>query len=412
MKGIPIRSTLSTSGGMAAAQVILAVGYSIAARAAGPAEFGQSLSAIAIGAAAAGLLDFGLTALQTRELASGRSSSSDVAAKLVDRLIVGALIALAANVVNLLLPVPSPVVLAASAVALGTLGVQFVQVPLRASGRMHLVALATVTDKLAFGLVVVALISVGVGGAMAVVLGVLAGLLTDVCCCLIALGPRHLRRVFGIGRRGRPRRWMRGWRGASGYGLAGLVSSLQPLDVPLMSVAGGPLAAGVYGAVSRWTTPLLLPASAIAQVGVAHAAAAGSTRAALASLRRVAWIVGAAAVASVAIAIFAKPLTVLVLGVAYEGSSDALRVLALATIPTLLAQPLVMIVESRKRERSVALALLASLLVRLGTVWVFAPSLGGVAGAVAVLAQQTLTFIFVARTAANLLRVEGRVAVA
>jgi hypothetical protein len=118
------------------------------------------------------------------------------------------------------------------------------------------------------------------------------------------------------------------WSGARNFGLAGVANSAQTLDLPLLTLVGGPVASGLYGAVSRWTQPMSLLATAFASASAPFAANAGTMRGALASLRRGLWMPVAAIVLALTVFALSPWIVDLLLGQTYEGSAAVLRIAA------------------------------------------------------------------------------------
>jgi len=385
--------TIQVTLGLAVSQLVVAVAYVIGARATVPVELGLLVSAIAISSVAAGLVDFGLGAYLIREVAGGRTTNASMYVRLWQRLLsagVGSALLLLAGVAAVALTDFSGKFVAwVALIFVSTLLMQSAQVPLRAHGYMGWVSLASLLDRLVFLLIVWALTSNGVSGEIAILFGLAAGLLVDSAFCyflncrLVSAGNSRLLV-------GRTTDWFGAWKGSRGYGFAAVLGSAQQLDVVVLGMAGGPGAAGSYGAVSRWTAPLLLPSTALTQVGMAHAPKADSTFLALLNFRRVAWIIVLAMSAAILVSIFSKPIADTILGPAYKDSAQIFAVLAASIIPTLFAQPLSMVLQSRGREDHVAWILGLGLAIRLTLCFALGLYYGGTAAAFAVLAQQTV----------------------
>ncbi len=388
--------TVPLTAGLAGAQVIVAINYAIAARGTSPGDFGRALTIVALAAVIAGVVDFGLANFLIRERAAERTSTRDVAHRLLERLLVAVSIGVIVMVGVMVVVRNAPqmsFVLAVLGLITANLAVQSSQVILRATGRLGVVAAATVIDRaIALG-VTVLLMAIGWGAVAALPTALGLGLLTDAAICAAATGGRGTLGRFGeITRRVRaPRQWIGSWAGAQAYGVAGVAGSLQQLDVTILNALGGASVAGQYGAVSRWTAPLLLPSTAVTQTGMSRAASAPTTAQAFRRVFEQWWLLALGLGVSVAVAVFAEPLALFVLGDQYANSAHVLAVLAVAVVPTILAQPFAMILQSRGRDGAVARTLVVSLVVRIGLVAIFAAQLGAMAAAIAVAVQQSMT---------------------
>lgn len=399
---------------LAFSQLLVAVAYAIGARATVPSALGISLSAIAIASVAAALVDFGLSAFLIREVASGRCDNAAMYSRLCQRLLsaglVGTVLLTSGVLVLISVAADWEFLLWIGLIFASSLVLQTAQVPLRAHGMLGLISIATVLDRLIFLSATWGLIAMGVGGELAIPLGLAAGMAFDSAFCFVS----NVRRIpSGLKPRGRvrvgpPSVWFTAWRGTRGYGIAAVLGSAQQLDVTILGFSGGAAAAGAYGAVSRWTTPLLLPSTALTQVGMAHAPKADSTRLALWGLRRVAWILVLAVIASLLVAGFAGTIAPAILGTQYEDSSAIFTVLALSIIPTLFAQPLSMVLQSRGKEGKVAWILGLGLVLRLTTCLLLGAQFGGLAAAWGVTIQQAVILLILVALVLKVVVIEGK----
>lgn len=382
---------------MIAAQLIVAVSYAVVARGATPAEFGNALGLIALSSLASGLFDFGLSNYMVREIAASVVTTHEAATRIARRLIVALTLAALILVVAILLEISLGLDLLGISAALllvfiATALAQSAQVPARAQGQMSLLSAATVANRLA-GLATV-LVATNIHLPVIWVLASAISFGQVVNALVSVFGVRGRRSSAKIGRTiravGGPHRWSTSWVGAGSYGMAGVAGAAQQVDVSLLTVFGGSSAAGFYGAVSRWTQPLVLPATALSQAIVGRVSAAGSARESFQIVLDHAWMIVLGIAASIMFAFFAGPLTEVVLGPKYSQAALALAVLALAAIPTLLGQPLAMVLQSRRHDSVVATAMWIALAVRLILVCVFGAFFGAIGAALAVFTQQTV----------------------
>lgn len=402
---------------MGASQVMVAVAYLISARHSDPASLGIVLSTFAVGAVAAGILDFGQASFLIRERASGRLTGEDLLRKTLQKLTVTATLSALVVLLSLVLAVLAKSLYTvgiqgavAGIVMLVTVLAQSFQVPLRARGQMLWVSASMVANRTVFLALVAILTAFDVGGAVALVVGLVAGMLTDCVASALTLwrtGNKAWRIGFSM-RHLRASQLQGAWHGTSGYGLAAVVGSAQQLDVTLLAAVGGAATAGEYGAVSRWTSPLIMPSTALSQTGVLYAATARSMKESLRRLSHAISLLSIPIAGCVVVAVYAKQLTPLLLGEQYASSGLAFQILAIAVIPTILAQPLAMILQTRDREKTVSGILSVALILRLGGSVLLVGTLGAVAASIAVLLQQMFIFIALCTIAAALMRSESR----
>lgn len=407
------RAAIVLSGSLGVGQLLVAVAYAIAARALGIETFGGIVALIALASVLAGVLDYGLAAYLLRELAAQRMDGSDARLRLFRRMaLVGCGAVLTCTIAGLAELNTAPAFEATATVAslvVATMCMQSAQVILRARGRMLGVAVALLVDRIVLtGLVVCASIlevsmTIGLPGA------VIAGLVVDALLC-VTLSRQWSWRVFrnAMSTMGSPRKWFRSWSGTSSFGAAAMLGALQQVDVTFLALVAGPRASGEYGAVSRWTNPMTLPSSAVTQTEAANAAESARTIDALRSVAGHWWIFAGSVLAAVSVALFARPIAEAVLGREYSSSSSVLAVLALAIIPTVFAQPLAMVLQSRGEDKFVARLLAGGLVVRLALVVALAATLGALAAAAAVAAQQVVILVSLGHRTRRLIATEGR----
>ncbi|MCP1504238.1 O-antigen/teichoic acid export membrane protein [Curtobacterium herbarum] len=375
---------LMLAGATGASQVLVAVLYLLAARGVAPSQFGTTVSGIALGTAAAGFIDFGTNNHWTRELARRAMPNDVFVGRLVSKVGVAAVAALIWCAVTGAL-FPGSHIWIAGPIALALVANQAYQVPLRSAARGELVALVIVADRVFAAVVFFALLAAGVATPAALWIALSVGSLGAAAVGWL-LAPAEHRAV-------RPR-FQFPWRGAHYFGLTVVATSSQALDLTLLSTVAGSAAAGVYGAVSRWTQPMSLLAAAFSSALAPYAARSSDLRATWLEVRRAVWM-PFAAIALAIVVFFAAPLIVdVLLGGAYSGSAAVLRVLALVVIPSIICQPLVVVLQSIRRDRFVAIVMLIAALGQLVLVAVFSGSAGALGAANAALIAQV--FILVA----------------
>lgn len=374
---------LATTTGIA--QVVMALLYIYTARASSPADFGLIVSAVAIGTTAVGILDFGTNSYWTRELASKRLSSSTLGHRLASKFLYAAVaLCVGAGIGALVLPTSSLWV--AGPIALSATLSQSSQVPLRGLGRGDLVALATLAEKLATALVFFILVAFHLSPILALWISLAVGSLSSAWICWRLIPTEDRPRLI-------LRRSTNPWASARHYGIANVAVTAQALDIPALTLFGGAGASGIYAAVSRWTQPMGLLASAFSAASAPHIARAHSAAEAWRTARKSIWLLGAAIGLSIFTAVFAPVLVDVLIGQKYSGSADVLRILALSTVLSIANQPLFVFLQSRGLDRPIALITVLSVLMQLALVFLLAPHIHAQGAAIAAVSTQFVLLV-------------------
>lgn len=374
---------LAASSGVS--QLIVASLYIISARSVEPTSFGLVVTAIAIGTTAVGFLDFGTNSLWVREVASGRMDVTTLGNRMSFKLLYAFVIFSAWSAFTAAFFWSSDL-WAAGPVAMSVLLAQSFHVPLRGNGRGELVAIAILGDRLvaasSFGM----FLAIGFEPLSALWISLSIG---GVASALIAwrFTPRQNRSVL------RMCNFINPWTGSRHFGVANVALSAQSLDIPALTLFGGPGAAGIYAAVSRWTQPMGLLASAFASAAAPHVARAASFKAAWVEARKSMWLLGGAIMTCLMVALYAPHVVEILLGSEYKGSADVLRVLALAAMFAVGNQPLFVFLQSRGFDRAASLITVGCIFVQLSLVLVLAPFLHAIGAALASLCSQLLMLI-------------------
>jgi O-antigen/teichoic acid export membrane protein len=198
------------------------------------------------------------------------------------------------------------------------------------------------------------------------------------------------------------------WPGEAGYGTFSLAVSLSLLDVALLGLAGGSAPAGVYGALSRWTQPVLLLSQTFSAAATPFIAGARSSSAAFRTIRGSLWIPAlgfAVCLGMVALAPVAVPL---LLGPAYRGAAPTLAILAAGAAAVVVCQPLATFLQARGHARLVGRSTMVTVLLQLGGVWLTAGSLGATGAALAYATSQVLLLLVLAAGCAALIPARRR----
>ncbi|SOE74926.1 Membrane protein involved in the export of O-antigen and teichoic acid [Streptomyces sp. OV198] len=371
--------------GIGLAQVIAAMMYAIAARNGGPAAFGSVVAWISVGMACAGLLDFGSNAYWIRELASRRLPASHVGIRVLWKLGTAFLLAVTWTMVARMATGAWQSGIG-SAIAVSVLVSQTMAVGLRAAERADLAAATILIDRLSALSIMTVLILFGTSSSSALWIGLVGGALIAGGAAWRLTPPDFRFRIAGA-------RARNPWQGTAAYGVSTVSAGAQALDVALLSSVGGPIAAGLYGAVSRWTQSLGLLVSAFSQVAAPVVASASSWDEAWARLRRGLWLPAVAIAGCVGVAAGAPWFVTVILGDDYAESADVLQVLALGTVPAIANQPLAVFLQSRGHQRPVSFLLVVGVSLQLATVLVLGPGSGALAAAAALALGQAVLLV-------------------
>ena len=361
------------------AQVLVAILYILAARGVSKSEYGDVVSAIALGGAIVGLVDFGTNALWVREFATERLSYERFRDLALTKILVAVVVAVLFACFALALKQRLGL---GVGILLGTIAFQTAVVPLRAQQRGDLVAGLMLSERALGVLSFAILYRMGFDSAMALGLALPVGSLGTA-----AVAVHISRRVFGV--RGWHRfRVVSPWRGAANFGVSSLLASFQALDVSLLNVMGGAAAAGVYGAVNRWTQPIGLLASSYSAAASPMVAQARSWSETWSALKKSVWLLGLAIVGAVGVAFSAPLIVTLLLGEEYRGSQGVLSLLAIGTVFSTVNQPLAAVLQVRGMDRAVARGMGVSVVIQMITVAFTAGQLGALGAAAAFVLMQ------------------------
>lgn len=387
---------VTMAGASAVAQAVNALVFVAVARGTSPADFGVVVAVLGVAAAAAGAIDFGSNTLWIREMAAGRLPVEVYEERLTAKLVAG-LAAAVLVTAGLFASGADRRWLMGAPVALASVFEQASLVRLSAAAQGQRVALALVVDKLVAGVVLASVLGGGHRPADWLWLCLALGTVAGGFVALVLARDGETRPRLRLAR-------VNPWRGARSYGLYGLAVSAQSLDVTVMGAIGGSIAAGLYGAVNRWTQPMGLLAAAFASASVPFVARARSGREALAVVRRAAWLPLSAVGGCTVVAVAAPQLVDLVLGESYEGAAVVLRLLAGAALVSVLNQPLAAFLQARGHEAGVARGMVVVLAVHLGLLAVFVPRLGVLGAGLASIAAQVCLLVMLVGSFARLHR--------
>jgi O-antigen/teichoic acid export membrane protein len=373
------------AGSTGIAQVVTALLYVLAARSGSPSDLGHVVAAIALGTSLVGFADFGTNGLWVRELARGRSNRALMASRLYSKLLIAGILASLLGVFSWLL-FPDTTYWMAAPVGFALLANQTMQVPLRGMARAELVSFSILADRMIAGVVMAVAISVGAQAYSSLWLALTIGSLGAAAMGWF-LTPKGLRLRPRIALRLNP------WKDAGYYGLSTLAISAQSLDLTILAFAGGPTAAGLYGAVNRWTQPIGLLVSAFSSASAPFVARSSTWHDAWQHVKKGIWLLGIAIIGCLVIAIFAPAIVGIVIGDAYQDSAIVLRILALSVIPAIANQPLSVFLQSMGYDRPVAFVTMGTVILQLIAVAITSPLYGATGAAAGVGVVQVIILI-------------------
>ncbi|WP_211879769.1 glycosyltransferase [Pseudarthrobacter albicanus] len=367
------------------AQLVVALLYIWSARSAGPESFGVLVASIGIGTAAVGFLDFGTNSYWSREVAIGRMSLDLLGRRIASKIVFAAMLATAWVLICLWF-IPGTFLWIASPIAFSSLLNQSFQVSLRGIARGDLVSFSILSDRLvallAFGAMVLGGVSIIDCLWLSLTLGSLWAAVSG-----WLLTPAGARPLLRLDLTTNP------WKSAGHYGLANVAFSAQSLDTPIMTVFGGPTAAGIYAAVARWTQPMGMLANAFSSAAAPHMARATTGVEAWHHVKRSIWLPAAAILACLCIAVASPILVLLLIGGAYGDSAAVLQILALGTIPAIANQPLFVFLQARGLDKPVSFLAMINVVVQLGLVAILSAYMGAIGAALAAAVSQLVMLV-------------------
>jgi O-antigen/teichoic acid export membrane protein len=370
----------------AIAQILYVVLTTMVVSQSAPHEFGTIAIALGSGGFLAGLMDFGFTSLSIRELAAQRMEVAQYWQKLATKL--GFVIAIGAAVVLAGTLLSGPELGGAiAAVALGRSVVTGVNVPSSARQDFRRVSNVIMAER-AVSLILFLLVFF--------ILGVPAVESFWISTCLGSATASLLGLSFAYRDGDLPRRLSGShpWKGVAGYSTFSLAISAGMLDVALLGLYGGGSQAGLYGAVARWTQPVMLLSQAFSAAIAPTVGRASTSRAAFEVVRPFFWVPSLGVIACATMVILSPIAVPLLIGPEYIDSGQVLVVLTIGAAVVLVNQPLATFMQARGYDRLVGVAAAATVALHLGLVALTAKSFGAVGTAISyTVSQVTLTVI-------------------
>lgn len=383
--------TITLATATALSQGALALGLIVVARDAGQTALGQVVITLAVATLIAGVVDFGTNNFWVRELAVQRVTLKQLSPRVNGKFAAATALGSLASVVGSVAYSSHAAWIAPIAVL--TLVTQSLQVPLRAEGRTLPQATSTVVNRLIFGATFGLQLWLGVGAGSAILLAVAAGFLAD-GAFLASAGSYKL---LAFTRPALP------WQGALKFGLASLATSAQNADLPILGMSVGASTTGTFGAVNRWVQPMTMTATAVCISAASDVNRASTTTEAIRVFRRVRTPLIVAVGVNLTVAALAPWIVPILLGQGYSDSSPVLSLMAIGASFVVLNQPLVIILQARKRDGFVSACLLSSVVGYLAAVSALGSQLGAVGAGLAYLLLQLVVTLFLAAGLTNLL---------
>ena len=338
------------AGSTAIAQGLVALVYLFAARGSEPSEFGLTIAAIALGLSAVGFIDFGTGSHWVREFAGGRMTNDELGRRTAVKVFVSLLLGLLWLGISLVF-FPSTQLWIASPIMVAFVVNMASAVPLRGRARGELVAISIVAERVVAAGLFFVLLFFNVGPATTILwISLVLGSLTATCINW-QMTSKSERPLLSLRPLGNP------WQGSRYFGIAAVANGAQNLDLAVLAAVAGPAAAGLYGAVNRWTQPMTLLAGAFSSAAAPFIAQSADIHSAWISIRRSIWMPLGAVAVSLFVFLTAPILVPFLLGISYEGSVDILRVLALACIPSIISQPLYVTLQFLGYDKFVAVTM-------------------------------------------------------
>jgi O-antigen/teichoic acid export membrane protein len=377
--------------GTAAAQAFTAVGFWLGARHSRPEDFGNVSAAIAIALIGTDCLDLGTNSLLVRNLAR----SIDVSEQ---RRILGGFVGLKSVIAAIGLIVwaagatlyslafgRDPVTIALGVYMTATVLSMTLSAALRGVGLIARCSFVAAIERAIMAGTIAVLVLSGRSGTFAMAVGLCVGSIASATVSLLLL-PRDARSI----RRPRLAEGRRLLAEAAPFGVVGLVTDLQRLDVAVARLGGGGIAAGLYAAASRMIQPYYALTNAGSLVLFPRLASLDEDRRRIAIRKvvRAATLLSCAAV--LPLVLFAPQVMRLVLGQPYASAATPFRILLVAVVLVALNQPLAAFFQAGDRAAEVAWAVSIASVVGLAIGYAASSTLKAVGAAVAAVSLQAI----------------------
>jgi len=386
-----MRDTAPILASTAFSQAAVSTIYLLAARALGPAAFGQTMTLIAIMNFITLGADFGQNSYILREISSGRKTVADFANQVHTKTIFAAIVAL---LIGGYLAITQSDPLIAVIVIFYCLLLS-AEVALQAmvrwtAGARHY-SRSVLIDKFASLIVFGVLLGIGQRSLylvpFALSCGSIAGIISAQKSHKFEVTYKNVdTKLF--------RRSITNLKLSKSFGFYSFSTTMQNLDVAVLGKVSTAVEAGYYSAVSNWTKPLALIAASYTQASYPHLAAAADNATARKLLKSGRKILFFAIGYIFVIIYFAPQLVNFLLGPEYASSVPVLRLMCLAMIPAAMNAPLSSFLQARLEQRYAAIVVFTGVVIQLATIFILGGNLGGQAGGYSWVAGQLFILIF------------------
>jgi O-antigen/teichoic acid export membrane protein len=389
MKRFAINS-IWMSAGLFSASALSVLGYVVAARLIGPAEFGGVLAAFGLAVIVVSFVDFGINNWTIREMVRTDGSVESYARTLGVKIALGGVLAtlwlgivggmsIGSSRATAYLPFGIYIFFAALASTLA--------IPFRAQERFTPVAMSGVTEKASVLVILGGLVVANKLNAVGFSLALAVGPIASSTQLALALDRRFLKAPATT-----THDIIAMWNAAKHFGLTGVASQVLRADVAIVAALSGASAAGIYAAPSRITLVLVLLPGALSITLFSRAAR--QTRGTVVELRAVLLTLLLLMLpVLIAIYIAAPPLVHTVLGSDYAASVAVLRILLLMVLMNTVNQPLMAALQARGEDAFVAATLWISAGIGLVGVAIGAAALGPTGAAFGAVSMQAIVLV-------------------
>lgn len=188
--------------------------------------------------------------------------------------------------------------------------------------------------------------------------------------------------------------------GSLGIGASSAITQIQILDINLLALKIGTSAASPYVLITRWTNVIGIFTNVFSQAIAPIVAKKNLTKDDILEISKNSYLIILSLLFCILVAFQADNLVNFFLGDNYANTGEILKVLALATVFSTVAQPLSTILQNRQNPWKVTFVLFVGVLIQFVYILLFASDVGALAAANGFLLSQVTTtclFIFFAR---------------
>lgn len=364
-------------------QALLAIAFVFAARWSNPADLGMLVTAMALGATVNGIADFGATTLWVREVAGRRMTPDRLSSLMVSKSIILFGVFAFVSLISYLLAPPGTIYWVSGILGYSVMIHQMLQVPLRGNARGDLASIVVFVDRLAVFVLFLLIQWIVNNAIVSLTIGLIFGPLV---AAVVA------RQITPIKARGSLSAFSfhNPWKGSRTFGFTNIVLSSQSMDSPILTLTGGAAATGIYGAVNKWTQPMSIVSGAFTSATAPYLAKTMGLRNVLHEIKGSLWIPIAGCIVAILIAALSETIVEFLLGPEYTSAAIVLCVLALASIPGIANTFLLTMFQYSGRDNAAFWVIFSAVSTQLTLVCFLGPSLGPLAAALGLVANQVV----------------------